>query len=129
VYFLVWVLSALSARSRRSFVFVQPTLFGFTSDAPSADAEADLLVTLDGRAVLCEVKSSWRSVRLSDLTSFAALARRLRPDVALLAVMEEGPIPIDLSEISQLAADGIEFELLTLDHFKFADDPYLSFDD
>lgn len=43
--------------------------------------------------------------------------------------MEEGRIPIDLSEISQVAADGIEFELLTLDHFKFADDPYLSFDD
>jgi hypothetical protein len=66
---------------------------------------------------------------LPDLTSFGALARRLRPDVALLAVMEEGRIPIDLSEISQVAADGIEFELLTLDHFKFADDPYLSFDD
>lgn len=44
---LVWVLSALCNRSRRSLTFVEPTWFGFNRDSDKHDAEADLLVLLD----------------------------------------------------------------------------------
>jgi len=65
-------------------------------------------------------------VRLKD---FAALASRLRPDTALLAVMEAGPGPAAnlAAARAQLAAEGIKFELLTPDLYMPADDPYLHF--
>jgi hypothetical protein len=128
---LVWVLSALRARSRSSFIFVEPTWFGFTGESICPDAEADLLVILDSRAILCEVKSSWHGLRGSHIANFVALASRLRPDVALLAVMEAGPGPAaDLAAArAQLAAERIEFELLTPVGSVTEDDPYLHFDD
>jgi hypothetical protein len=128
---LVWVLAALCQRSRRSLVFVEPTWFGFARDSTSPDAEADLLVILDGKAMLCEIKSSWHALRPADITNFVALASRLRPDIALLGVMEAGPGPVaDLAAArEQLAVEKIEFELLTLDAYSSEDDPYLSFDD
>jgi hypothetical protein len=128
---LVWLMSALSERSRRSFIFVEPMWFGFTDESASPDAEADLLVILDGQAMLCEVKSSWHGLRLADIADFVTLASRLRPDTALLAVMEAGPGPVaDLAGArAQLAAEGIEFTLLTLDAHMPADSPYLVFDD
>lgn len=126
---LVWVLSALRERSRHSLIFVEPTSFGFTPEAASPDAEADLLVVLDGRAMLCEVKSSWHGLRPAHITDLVALTRRLRPDVAMLAVMEAGPGPAAvLAEArAHLAAEQIEFELLTLDSYMPRDDPYLDF--
>ncbi len=128
---LVWVLSALGERSRHSLIFVEPTWFGFTGESEDPDAEADLLVILDGQAMFCEVKSSWRSLRHAHIAEFVALASRLRPDIALLAVMEVGPGPAaDLAAArEQLAAEGIRFELLTLGECKPEDDPYLLFDD
>lgn len=124
---LIWVLSALCARSRRSIIFVEPTMFGFTPQSDSSDAEADLLVVLDGQAVLCEVKSSWHALRLTDIEDFVTLARRLRPDIALLAVMEGGSGPsANLNAArTQLAAEGITFEVLTPDQYKPDDDPVL----
>jgi hypothetical protein len=126
---LIWVLSALCNRSRRSLIFVEPTWFGFTRESEAVDAEADLLVLLDGEAMLCEVKSSWHALRPTHIKDFVALASRLRPDTALLAVMEAGPGPAaDLAAArAQLAAEGIKFELLTPDLYMPADDPYLHF--
>ncbi|GMR00155.1 MAG: hypothetical protein BMS9Abin18_0988 [Zetaproteobacteria bacterium] len=128
---LIWVLSALCDRSRRSLIFVEPTCFGFNRESDKPDAEADLLVLLDGRAMLCEVKSSWRGLRLTDIAKFVELASRLRPDIALLAVMEAGAGPATaLSDAkNQLAEEGIEFELLTPSEYEVEDDPYLPFDD
>jgi hypothetical protein len=128
---LIWVLSALRKRSRRSFMFVEPMCFGLTHESMTSDAEADLLILSDGQAMLCEVKSSWHSLRPTHITDFVALASRLRPDIALLAVMETGPGPAaDLAKArAQLATDGIEFELLTPDAYTPADDPYLRFND
>jgi hypothetical protein len=62
---------------------------------------------------------------------FVALAHRLRPDTALLAVMETGLGPAaDLAVArEQLAAERIKFEMLTLDAYMPRDDPYLHFDD
>jgi hypothetical protein len=127
---LIWVLSAFCQRARRSLIFVEPTWFGFASESTKPDAEADLLVVLDGQAMLCEVKSSWHSLRLVHITDFVALAIRLRPDTAILAVMENGPGPAgDIAAAqAQLAAEGIKFELLTADAYMVPDDPYLSFD-
>lgn len=128
---LVWALSALCERSRNSLIFVEPMWFGFTPASSSADAEADLLVILDGQTFLCEVKSSWHSLRPAHITEFVELARRLRPDTALLAIMEKGAGPVaDLAAAqTQLAAERIEFALLTPDTYTPRDDPYLHFDD
>ena len=128
---LIWLLSALCERARRSFIFVEPTWFGFTESSETPDAEADLLVLLDGQAILCEVKSSWHSLRLSDIDDLVALSIRLRPDIALLAIMESGTGPVTkLDEArAQLAAQGIKLEVLTPESYAVRDDPYLpSFD-
>ena len=124
---LIWVLSALCDRSRHSLIFVEPTWFGFNRNSDELDAEADLLVLLDGQSMLCEAKSSWRSLRLTDIKKFVALAKRLRPDIALLAVMEVGTGPATELAIArkQLADEGIVFELLTPSEYDVEDDPYL----
>jgi hypothetical protein len=126
---LVWALSALRERSRHSLIFVEPMCFGFTRESASPDAEADLLIILDGQAMLCEVKSSWHGLRPAHITDLVALARRLRPDIAMLAVMEAGPGPAAvLAEArAHLATEQIGFELLTLDSYMPRDDSYLDF--
>jgi hypothetical protein len=105
--------------------------FGFAPESTSPDAEADLLVILDGQAMLCEVKSSWHALRTADITDFVALASRLRPDTALLAVMGAGSGPAaDLEAArTQLAAEGIKFELVTTGMYMSVDEPYIHFDD
>ncbi len=126
---LVWVLTALCTRSRRSFVFAEPSWFGYDHDKSTPDSEGDLLAVVDGEAVLCEVKSSWASLRLSDVEKFVSLAKRLRPDVALLAVMEGGAGPtaeLDAAR-EKLSSAGIKFELLTLDTFRLEDEPDFRF--
>ena len=70
------------------------------------------------------------SLRVADIEDFVALAGRLRPDIALLAVMEagSGPLAPIATARARLAAEKIEFELLTLGAYKPIDDPYLHFD-
>jgi hypothetical protein len=122
----VWVLSALRSRARTSFIFAEPSNFGFDRTSNKTDAEADLLALVDGQATVCGVKSSWRGLRSVDIQDFVALSRRLRPDIALLAVMEKGSGPAELVDAkSQLSAEGIEYELLTPEIFSVPDDPML----
>jgi hypothetical protein len=111
---LIWALSEFGQRARSSFIFIGPTSLGFSQESASPDAEADLLLVVDGKAVFCEVKSSWRSLRASHISAFVKLAIRLRPDIAVLAVMEarERPV-IELADAeAQLGANGIEYQLL-----------------
>lgn len=124
---LVWILACLSRRARESFVYVGPTCFGFGNDYNKSDAEADLLAILDGEAVLCEIKSAWRSLRTADLANFLSLAKRLRPNRAILAVMEEGERLHDELEDMRKALNevGIKFELLTPSQCEIDDAPYL----
>jgi hypothetical protein len=125
---LIWVLAALQSRARQSFVFVEPTWFYFDRDKfPSPDAEADLLVILDGNTFLCEVKASWSVLRTSHIADLVELAKRLRPDVALLAVMEnDEQLTAEITSARKdLAQSGIEFELLTLRQSSLEHDPYL----
>ncbi|MGA7323030.1 MAG: hypothetical protein WBX25_00760 [Rhodomicrobium sp.] len=127
---LIWVLSAFRARSRKSLIFVEPMWLGFSTTSDCPDAEADMLAILDGKAVVCEAKSSWRSLRSSDIAEFVELASRLRPDIALLAVMESGRrFEAELaSAASELAVQNIQFELLTADKYIPRDDPFIHFD-
>jgi hypothetical protein len=127
---LVWVLSTLCERARRSLLFVEPTAFGFTDESETPDAEADLLVVLDGKSLLCEAKSSWRALRASDVTDLVSLAKRLRPDIALLAVMEQGGALTSEIDAARAALDveGIGFELLTPKPGDHPDSPYLYFE-
>ena len=124
---LLWTLAALVERSRSSFIFVEPMWIGFERDRSSPDAEADLMILLDGQAILCEVKSSWHGLRPSHVADFVSLARRLRPDTAILSVMEgaTGSNTELAAARAELATEQIEFELLTLDSYPPRDDPYL----
>jgi hypothetical protein len=114
---LLWVLSALSGRARTSFFYLEPTCFGFERSREKCDAEADLLALVDGQTFFCEIKSSWRSLRANDLITFVKLAKRLRPNKAMLAVMESGhgfEAEIDATRL-ELEDAQITFELLTPD--------------
>lgn len=124
---LVWVLTALSNEARQSFLYAGPSWFHFEDAEAGPDAEADLLAVCDGIAILCEAKSSWASLRTRDLDDLVALAKRLRPDVALLAIMETGEnLAPKISEAKQTLADeGIELRLMTLATHPIEDDPYL----
>jgi hypothetical protein len=122
---LVWVLSALRERARSSFRYVGPTCFRYSEDYDKPDAKADPLAIVDGESIFCEVKSAWRSLRTVHLEDFVHSAKRLRPDRAILAVMEDDKRfeeEIRKAE-SELKADGIEFELLTLATYRPHDDP------
>lgn len=124
---LVWVLTALSQRARTSFLYSDPTCFGYTREYENPDAEADLLAVVDGESVLCEIKSAWRSLRIVHVKDFVALAIRLRPDRAILAIMEKGRrLEAETNAAERtLSTVGIKFEVLTLDTFQVGDEPYL----
>lgn len=128
---LVWTLETLRDRARYSFIYVGPTAFYFGRDSLNIDAEADLLAIIDGRSFICEVKSSWSTLRRSDITNFVSLAIRLRPDVAVLSIMERSTSwPSDLTRArDELEGEGIKFELLMPDANRFNDAPYLPYDD
>ncbi|MBK7464651.1 MAG: hypothetical protein IPJ50_19405 [Betaproteobacteria bacterium] len=124
---LVWVLSALLDRAHSSFMYLGPTCLGYSQDYDNPDAEADLLAIVDGESILCEVKSAWRSLRTVHVEDFVGLAKRLRPDRAILAVMEEGKRLDDEIRNAEgaLKADGIKFELLTPAAYRVDGDPFL----
>ncbi len=126
---LVWVLRTFQDQARESFMYEGPVQFGFSRDAweSGADAEADLLAVVDGRTYLCEVKSSWASTRRSDIEKLVELAKRLRPDVAMLAVMEDKKELEDaiLAAKQALEPVGVQFKLMTWREAHQMDDVYL----
>lgn len=124
---LVWLLSALCDRASSSFIYLGPTCFGYSPESRNPDVEADLLAVVDGESLLCEVKSAWRSLRAAHIEDFVHLAKRLRPDRAILAVMEKGSRLDEEMRTAETAlkADGIQFELITLANYSVEDDPYL----
>ena len=60
---LLWVLSAVKDQARNSFSYVGPSKFWFEGDGGPPQAEADLLMMVDGKTIVCEAKSSWASLR------------------------------------------------------------------
>ncbi|WP_277962694.1 hypothetical protein [Pseudomonas sp. RIT-To-2] len=123
---VIWVLSALRRRARSSFMYVGPSCFGARLDEVNPAHEADLLAIVDGSAILCEVKSSWRSLREVDIQKLVALALIVRPDQAILAVMQDGgAFREQLQEAKRsLHAAGIAFELLTPQVHPLRDEPF-----
>jgi hypothetical protein len=124
---VLWALAALSDRARGSFMYLGPTCLGYSEESDNPSAEMDLLAVVDGEAIICEVKSAWRSLRPSHLKDFVAQAKHLKPDRAVLAVMEDGNRLADeiAAATAELATVGIRFELLTTSKYRVDDDPFL----
>lgn len=127
---LVWVLYVLSSRCHSSFYYTGPTKFFYTHksfEANQPDSEADLLVVADGQTILCEVKSSWSVLRDKDIMQLVSQAKRIRPDLVILAVMAKNKklnaVMIDAQKT--LAKDGIEFDILTWHQDDLLDSPVL----
>jgi hypothetical protein len=115
---LFWALSKLREFPERSFFFEGPLDVFFdhppwAADGP--DGDIDLIVVSNGRVSICEVKQSGRQLRRAE--GFSASVRRLRPDVGVIAVMEQ-----QTPQIAQgfrrfadtLQGTGIEARLITL---------------
>jgi hypothetical protein len=128
---LLWALNALRYKAQHSFMFLEPIVFRFDYDSEGPDAEADLLVLLDGKALLCEVKSSWQGLQLADINDLVELGRILRPDTIVIAVMDHGSGPQSQLRDARanLAVAGIDLQVLTLENHGFKDEPYLPYED
>jgi hypothetical protein len=114
---LLWCLVTLESHALKTFFFLGP--HNLWKEPPENegtphDNEADLICVLDGRVHLCEVKSSAREIALPSLVE---VAKRLRPDVVTLAVMDglSGRLTSKMEELKEALADTqIEGQLLTL---------------
>src|SRR3546814_9599952 len=84
-------------------------------------------MVVDGTSIVAEVKSSWAVMRKSDVTALGDIAKKIRPDVALLAVMDTGKKHREALEAlgSELREAGIKLQVMTLDTNPLHDDPYL----
>lgn len=127
---LFWVLARYQENVRTgSLWFEGPLSIYFDSksfDQKRPASDIDLTIVHDGKVTMCEAKRSARGLDKPDET--AALFSRLRPDVALIAVME--PLSNVLqSKFEQFSAalsgTGIEPKLWTLDEDRdFEDAPW-----
>ena len=127
---LVWCLITLEGRARNTFFYLGPHELWkeHPNDYSGAtcDHEADLICVVDGVVHLCEVKSSSRDI---DLASLIEVARRLRPDVVTLAVMEvpSARLTAKFEELERtLAGIGIGASLLTYAPDDRTNDAYLA---
>ena len=113
----LWCLHRVAEETRVSFFFLEPHELFYTEEAADKrkpDAEIDMLTVVDGVVRLCEIKASDRGI---DIEKFAAVAKRIRPNYATLAVMEPQSLALSakLSELeSALGGTGIEGELICL---------------
>lgn len=125
---LVWCLIQLERRVRDTFFFLGPhDLFVEYPDSDRApgDNEADLICVVDSKVHLCEVKSSGRDIRIPPLVN---VAKRIRPDVVTLAVMEVGSprLTTRFNNLKKaLAGTDIAAELITLSDDAFDDGVHL----
>jgi len=84
-----------------------------------------LLCVIDSKVHLCEVKSSGRDIQLDPL---AGIAKRIRPDVVTLAVMEQKTQRLVSKSNclrNTLSAENISVELMTLDEDDYSDSSIL----
>ena len=83
------------------------------------------MVVVDGKTYLCEVKSSGGSFGIDKLVE---VAKRIRPDVVLVAVMSEASLGLDavMTGLREaLEGTGIAAELMTFDTGVLDDSPHL----
>ncbi len=113
----IWCLAKYAERANTSFFYLEAHELFFTeasADKGKPDAELDLLIVSDGVVRLVEAKASGQGI---DIAKTAELAKRLRPDVVTLAVMEAGSPALTqkLSKLRQeLANADIAADLMTL---------------
>jgi hypothetical protein len=116
---LFWALSRLRPMSSTSYWFEGPLGIYFTKESEEAgtrDTDIDLTVIAGDRVRMCEVKQSARS--FDDPEKYAAHFRRLRPDIATIAIMEPPSARIQGAFAkfeAALAGSGIMPELITFD--------------
>lgn len=124
-----WALSICRDRSRSSFFYQEPSDIWFDNPEGDRDTDVDLAAVLDGSAYAIEVKSSVRNFGATARQEFVDLARRLRPDVAVAAIMaacnETKRRQIVENLRSLLADDTIEIEVWTLETNPLSDRPFL----
>lgn len=124
----LWCLSRLSDQAQACFFFLEPHELFFipaNADAGKPDAEIDLMVVVDSVVRLCEVKTSNQNI---ELEKFADLARRLRPDIATLAIMEPASLSTArrLEDLRRLLdGSGIDAEVMTFEERDVDDSPNL----
>src|SRR3546814_2714452 len=66
---LLWTLHAVRDRGQNAFTYAGPTWFWYEDRERGPDAEADLLMVVDGTSIVVEVNSSWAVMRKSDVTA------------------------------------------------------------
>jgi hypothetical protein len=116
---LFWALRRFQARNQNSFWFEGPLDICFDqAAAESGRTETDIdLTMIDGGLVrMCEVKQSAR--HFTDPEGLARVMARLRPDIAMVAVMEAPSRNLQekFARFSgALAVEGIRAEMLTFD--------------
>jgi hypothetical protein len=114
----VWCLAKCADRATTSFLFLEPHELFYTersADKGKPDSEIDLLIVADGFVRLCEAKSSRQGINIDKL---ACVAKRIRPDLVTLAVMEPTSPALThrLTQLQQALADcNITADLMTLD--------------
>ena len=113
----LWCLRRVAEEARVSFFFLEPHELFYSEEAADkrkSDAEIDMLAVGDGVVRLCEIKAANRG---PDIEKFAAVAKRIRPNIATLAVMEPHTPSLaeKLSELeTALGGTGIAVELICL---------------
>ena len=127
----LWALANLSSRAQSSFYFCESKQLFYNQAAykkNNPSAEIDLIAIVDGLVYLCEVKSSPREFSVE---KFIRVAERVRPNVALLAVMGASTPKLnkDFQTVAErLTAVDIRAELMTLQEGEFREDPHLPTD-
>lgn len=116
---LFWVLSRIQRDSSRSFWFEGPLDIYFDNKINAhkcrKDTDIDLTIIEGGVVRMCEVKQSERHFNPIQL---AETMKKLRPDIAVIAVMEVTSPALEkkYNEFQlQLSSSGIKPELITLD--------------
>jgi hypothetical protein len=124
----IWCLAKYAAQANSSFFYLAPHELFFTADSANKgepDAELDLLIVADGVVRLVEAKASGKGIEIEKTVE---LAKRLRPDVVTLAVMEaKSPLlTTRLSELQQqLTGSDIAADLMALEPGDIEESPML----
>jgi hypothetical protein len=124
----IWCLAKCAEHANASFFYLEPHELFFTEESAGRgkpDAELDLLIVSDGVVRLVEAKSSGQGI---EIAKTAELAKRLRPDLVTLAVMEtrSPALTQKLSALQQqLAGTDIAADLMTLEPSDTEESPML----
>lgn len=126
---VIWCLVKLNEMAEQSFYYAPSIEFYddaiLTNENANPVAEADLIAVINGKLYVCEVKSSDRD---RDFSNFIKVIERLRPDVAMIAIMtpDQGGAAARLrNELQPRMPLGVEFEIMNFQLNDLDDSPSL----